>query len=70
MLQKLNSKFIPNKVVLFKSNDNQEELEQIAPFTKDYEIKDENMMVYVCKNFNCNMPTNEIKTVLELLDHN
>jgi len=70
LLQKLNSNFIPNKVVLFKNNDNQEDLEHIAPFTKDYEIEDENLMVYVCKNFNCNMPTNEIKTVLELLDQN
>ena len=70
LLQKLNREFIPNKVVLFKSGENQNELEDIVPYTKDYIIEDENLMVYVCKNFNCNMPTNDIKTVLELLNNN
>lgn len=70
LLQQLNNKFIPNKVVLFKSEDNQKELEQIAPFTKDYILEEENLMVYVCKNFNCNIPTSDIKTVLELLNNN
>ena len=69
LLQKLNGEFIPNKVVIFKSDKNQKELEHISPFTKDYKIEDENLMVYVCKNFNCNMPTNNITTVFELLNN-
>ena len=68
-LNKLNREFIPNKVVLFKSSNNKEALEQVASFTKDYKIEDKNLMVYVCKNFNCNIPTNKFKTVLELLNH-
>lgn len=70
IIQNLNREFIPNKVVLFKNTDNQEELEAIAPFSKDYPIEEKNLMVYVCKNFNCNMPTSEIKTVLKLLHNN
>ena len=69
LIQKLNREFIPNKVVLFKSDNNQKELEHIAPFTKDYLIENGNQMIYVCKNFNCNIPTSNIKTVLELLNH-
>lgn len=70
LLQKLNQTFIPNKVILFKSSNNQKELEQVAPFTKDYEVSNGNLMIYVCRNFQCNIPTSDIKTVLELLNHN
>ncbi len=68
-LNKLNREFIPNKVVLFKSSNNKELLEQVAPYTKDYKIENKNLMVYVCKNFNCNIPTSDFETVLELLNH-
>ncbi len=68
LLSKLNQEFIPNKVVLFKSRDNKELLKKIAPFTDDYDLEDEGIMVYVCKNFNCNMPTNDIKTLLKMLN--
>ncbi len=69
LLHKINREFIPNKTVMLKSSDNRKMLELIAPFTKDYTIENGNTLVYVCKNFNCNIPTNNIKTVLELLNN-
>lgn len=68
ILEHLNQVFIPNKVVLFKNENNASELEIIAPFTKDYEIDSTKTIVYVCKNHKCNLPTSDIKTVLELLN--
>jgi uncharacterized protein YyaL (SSP411 family) len=69
LLQKLNQAFIPNKVVLFKNRDNEKDLAKIAPFTTDYEVADDEIVFYVCKNHKCNLPTSEIKTVLELLNN-
>ncbi|MCF6270279.1 MAG: hypothetical protein L3J41_11245 [Melioribacteraceae bacterium] len=69
LLQKLNRTYTPNKVILLKSNKNKKELKQLVPFTKNYEITNKNLMVYVCRNFVCNIPTDDIKTILELLDH-
>jgi uncharacterized protein len=68
LLQKLNKEFIPNKVVLFKNKKNEDDLENIASFTSDYEIDSAKTMIYVCKNHQCNLPTAEIKTALEMLE--
>jgi len=67
-MQTLNRAFIPNKVILLKTNQNQNELAEIAPFTKDYEIEAGKPLIYVCKNYNCNLPTSDIKTALEMLN--
>ncbi len=69
LLKKINREFLPNKVVLFKSGNNQAELEEIAPFSKDYKVGNEKLLVYVCQNFNCNIPISDIKTVLKLLNN-
>ncbi len=69
LLLKINREFIPNKTVMLKSSDNQKMIELIAPFIKDYTIENGNTLVYVCKNFNCNIPTSDIKTILELLNN-
>lgn len=67
-LQKLNREFISNKVVLLKTKQNQNELSEIAPFTKDYEIESGKPLIYVCKNYSCNLPTSDIKKALEMLN--
>jgi uncharacterized protein YyaL (SSP411 family) len=68
IIKKLNKEFIPNKVIIVKNKKNKNEIEAISPFTKDYEINSEETLVYVCKNYQCNLPTNNIKTILELLN--
>lgn len=70
LIKQLNQVFIPNKVIVLKTQDNAKELEKIAPFTKDYKIEPGKTVVYVCKNYKCNLPTSDIKTVFELLDYN
>jgi len=68
LLKTLNRAFIPNKVVILKTKANESELSQIAPFTQNYNILEGNPLIYVCKNYNCNLPTNEIKVALEMLN--
>jgi uncharacterized protein YyaL (SSP411 family) len=68
LLKTLNRAFIPNKVVVLKTKANESELSQIAPFTQNYNILEGNPLIYVCKNYNCNLPTNEIKVAIEMLN--
>ncbi len=65
LLQNLNSRFIPNKVVLLKNNES--ELEGVAPYTKGQKKINEKATVYVCQNYVCKLPTNDPDRMLSLL---
>ncbi len=55
--------FIPNKVFLHSSK----ELEKISPFIKNIVNGSAEVKVYVCENYQCNLPTNDLKKLKELL---
>ena len=64
----LNSNYFPNKVVmLIEENEKRKEIEEIAPFTKDYVTLDGKTTVYVCKNYVCNLPTTDKDKMIEML---
>ncbi len=67
-LDALNSKFIPNKIVLFRDDADPNDLISIAPYTKNQKSIEGKTTAYVCKNFVCNLPTNDVKTMLSFLD--
>jgi len=67
ILNAINSIYLPNKVVMLITERNKDKLLRIAPFIKDYSKIDERTTVYVCKNYVCNLPTNDKNKVLELL---
>ena len=69
VIDSLNSIFIPNKVVLVKDKQNDSELERTAPFTSEYEILENEVLIYVCQNFVCSLPTNNPTKLKELLNH-
>ena len=65
----IRSEYAPHKVLLLKDtslNDNQ--LEQLANWTSTQYSIDEMPTAYICKNFACNQPTNDLKTALTLLN--
>ncbi len=66
VLKVLNENFIPNKIIIFISEKNKNEINSMAAFTKDYELKNE-PLIYVCKNYICNLPTTDLNKMLELL---
>lgn len=68
LLSTVNEIFLPNKVVLYKSEDNQ--LDEISPYTKGQEMINGSATVYVCQNYVCKLPTNEPLKMLEILQGN
>ena len=45
--------YLPNVTLLFKTPENSEALGEIAGFTKDYKIKDNELTFYLCENHVC-----------------
>lgn len=71
MLRALRQPFIPNKVMLFvPAEDGASSVRNLAAFTRNLEPLDGKATAYVCKNYNCALPTTEIKKTLELLQGN
>ncbi|MEE9430704.1 MAG: thioredoxin domain-containing protein, partial [Melioribacteraceae bacterium] len=68
MIKAINSKHIPNKVVLLIDKSNRKKISELAPFTKDYISIDDEPTVYVCKNYVCNLPTTDIVKMMEMLN--
>jgi uncharacterized protein YyaL (SSP411 family) len=66
MLEAIRTRFVPNKVVLLKKED-QKDLENLAELTKDMKTIGNKTTLYICKDFVCSKPITEIKEVLKIL---
>ncbi|MCM3727522.1 thioredoxin domain-containing protein [Neobacillus cucumis] len=66
LLRELQQEFHPEITYLISSD--QTELAEAAPFTKDYQILDSKTTIYVCENFVCNKPTNDLDGALQLIN--
>ena len=65
----IRKEYTPHKVLLFKDTSlNNKQLEQLAGWTSTQYSIDEKPTAYICKNFACNQPTNNLKTALSLLN--
>ena len=67
MISHLRELYIPNKVLIFKDSDDSKEIETSIPSLKDYKEQNEKSTAYVCQNFVCNKPTNDIQEMLNQL---
>ena len=65
ILEAIRTRFVPNKVILLKTEN--QNLENLAGFTKDMKTIDNKTTVYICKNFVCNNPMTEIEEVLKAI---
>ena len=69
MLKTLRRKFIPNKVVLFRSAEEEfPEIARFAEFIRFLSSREGKATAYICRNYKCNVPTTDVGKVLELLD--
>ncbi|MBI4963384.1 MAG: thioredoxin domain-containing protein [Desulfomonile tiedjei] len=69
MLRKLRALYLPNKVVVLRPTDETaEEIEAIAAYTHDQHSLDSKATAYVCRNYNCELPTADPKEMVELLE--
>lgn len=63
-LQSISQSYNPNRVILFKKG---ERISAIAPWTDSQTMLDGKPTAYVCKDFACNQPTNNIELALKQL---
>jgi uncharacterized protein YyaL (SSP411 family) len=66
MFQTVNTCFIPNKVVLFKK-ENDPTLDNLIGFVKSMKSKSGKPTAYICRGFVCEKPMTEAKEVLQYL---
>ncbi len=67
MLTALQEKFIPNKVIVLRPPENADDIIDLADFIKYYSSLNDQATAYVCQNYYCELPTNDIDIMLELL---
>ena len=70
MLEDIQSLYMPNRVMVYGKNGNQN-LKNIIPFVGFYSPEDDgNPKVYVCQNFSCKLPTSDFEVVKQQLGVN
>ena len=68
MLKAIRSHFVPNKVVLFKpDNEENPAIVKYARFVKDQKSINNKATAYICLNYSCKAPTTDINKMLELI---
>jgi uncharacterized protein YyaL (SSP411 family) len=68
MLKAIREIFQPNKVVILRPTDRKNTpIDNIVPFIRDYLSIDGKATAYVCRDYNCQLPTSNIGSALELL---
>ena len=69
MIETLQGSFIPNKVVMFRSTEEQDpDIIRLAEYTKDLESIEGKATAYVCRDFRCDLPTTDARQMLTLLN--
>ncbi len=66
-LQSVSNSYNPERVIIFK-NINKTDLSEMAPWTDTQTMLENKPTAYVCKNFACNQPTNDINLALNQLE--
>ncbi len=68
MVEAIRRPYLPNMVVLFRpANRKDSPITRMAPFTEQQNMINDRTTCYVCSDFVCNLPTNQIGDVLQLL---
>ena len=68
MLDAIRGIFVPNKIVVLHPADQKPPpIDDIVPFIKDYSSIDGKATAYVCLDYNCQLPTKDIGSMLKLL---
>ena len=68
MLKTINQRFLPDKVLVFHFDGPAgKELEKLIPFTEGFKMQAGKTTAYVCENYVCQRPVNEINKLVELL---
>lgn len=63
----LRRQFIPNKIVICKNQENSKLLDEFSDYTKNLVELNGEPTFYLCKNFACELPTNDFTEILRKL---
>ena len=56
-------KFMPNKIVIWKNSEESTALDEFSNYTKNLTELNGNPTFYLCKNFTCELPTNDFDEI-------
>jgi uncharacterized protein YyaL (SSP411 family) len=68
MLRSLRETYSPNKVVLLRTAEPDEDLFELVPVLREQIPLGGKATAYVCRNFQCNAPTTEVSEMLRLVE--
>jgi uncharacterized protein YyaL (SSP411 family) len=71
MLAAIRRPFLPNKVIVLRPDTDvgaTPPVSELAPYTREQKSLDGVATAYVCENFTCQLPTTDIRKVLEMLE--
>ncbi|MDI9395463.1 MAG: thioredoxin domain-containing protein [Euryarchaeota archaeon] len=68
MLEELWSYFVPNKVIIFRPDGEKPEITDLAKYTKEQYPIEGKATAYVCKDYECQLPTTETIEMLKMLN--
>ncbi|TYP92578.1 hypothetical protein LX73_1940 [Fodinibius salinus] len=66
MLHQLRDLFLPNTVILL-ADPNDNNINNLIPFLDDFGMQNNKPTAYVCQNYSCELPTNDLEKMLELI---
>jgi uncharacterized protein YyaL (SSP411 family) len=67
MLAALKKTYVPNMVVIRRSDDSLATLKEVAPFVGDQPMLKGKATAYVCVNHSCSFPTTSVEEMLKLI---
>ena len=68
ILKKVKREYYPNLIIIVKDINDKALVEDIAPWIDSYMVINSKPTYFVCTNFTCKQPTNDMKTALALLN--
>jgi uncharacterized protein YyaL (SSP411 family) len=70
MVDEIHSRFLPNKILLFADGaEGQAYLNGSVPFFGNLTTVGGKQMVYICKNYTCELPTSDVETMIQTLEN-
>ncbi len=67
MLREIRKHFLPNKVILLIDDSSRSKLVSYLPFIENMTMIDGKATAYICQNYSCQLPTNDVEKVAKLL---
>ncbi|AZO95406.1 thioredoxin domain-containing protein [Halocella sp. SP3-1] len=68
ILDYFRNNYFPNLQIILKES-NRDKINEFAPFIKEYEKKNGQTTIYLCKDYSCKLPTNKLADIKEILNN-